>query len=225
MKTKIVFLATVLVIIFLTLPLHGLEREAEVIGSRVKVHTAPDGDSGAVIHLNSGVIVEVLGRTETPSMVENFKDYWYLVGYRDESGWVFGQFLHLKSNKRGIMRLFTREELLEYCEMELRGLANIFDAGAYRALKDSSLTFLYDLKDMTEDKILSHYARDMRGYRAAATYYLALSYIMTGDIAQAIEVRDIYIKSYHDMVFSDGRTSEEVLSELNKLIEESMQSP
>jgi hypothetical protein len=218
MKTKVAFLF--IIIFLISTSLFGIERRAEIIGSRVIMHPVADGDSGKVATLNQGVVVDVIGRSENPSNVENFRDFWYHVSYRGKTGWVFGQFLNLQSNKRGITRIFTRDELIEYCDIELNGLKNLKKAGQYQALIEISLAFLKDLEDLSMDKITSVYVNDIRGYHAAAKYYLALGYVYTGKFKDARRIKDEFLASYGDLTFSDGRSARDVADEIDRLIDE-----
>lgn len=216
MKAKIAFLSILILII--STPLFGIERRAEVIGSRVIMHPVADADTGKVSALNQGIVVDVIGRSEKPANVENFRDFWYHVSYRGKTGWVFGQFLNLQSNKKGITRIFTRDELIEYCDIELEGLKNLKNAGQYEALIEISLAFLKDLEDLSMDNITSTYVNDIRGYHAAGKYYLALGYAYTGKSKDAKRIRDEFLASYGDLTFSDGRSAADVADEIDRLI-------
>ncbi len=221
MKAKIAF--SLIIVFMVSTPLFGIERRAEVLGSRVIMHPVADGDSGKVAALNQGVVVDVIGRGESPSNVGNFRDFWYHVSYRGKTGWVFGQFLNLQSNKRGITRIFTRDELIEYCDIELNGLKNLKNAGEYEALIEISLAFLKDLEDLSMDNITSPYVSDIRGYHAAAKYYLALGYVYTGRLKDARRIKDEFLASYSDLTFSDGRSARDVADEIDRLIDEGNQ--
>lgn len=218
MKTKIAI--SFIIIFLISSPLFGIERSAEIIGSRVIIHLVADGDSEKVATLNQGVVVDVIGRSENPSNVENFRDFWYHVSYRGKTGWVFGQFLNLQSNKRGITRIFTRDELIGYCDIELGGLKNLKNAGEYEALIEIALAFLKDLEDLSLDKIISPYVNDLRSYHAAAKYYLALGYVYTGKSKDARRIKDEFLASYGDLTFSDGRSARDVADEIDRIIDE-----
>ncbi len=151
----------------------AIERSATIIGSRVQMHESAAGDSTAVWLLNEGIPVAILGRQPRPVDVGNFTDYWYLVGYRGKTGWVFGQFMLLSSGGRGLARIFSADEMNDYCDQATKNLITIKDAKIYDALVDDSGLLLADIKEMAEDPILSSYAGALEPYRLFAVWSLA----------------------------------------------------
>ena len=91
----------------------AFERSAVIIGSRVVVHTLPDGDAAIEGYVNEGMEVAVLGRSDATETRGEYTDYWYHVSYRNGAGWVYGQFLTLSSGKSPLPRIFTARELEE----------------------------------------------------------------------------------------------------------------
>lgn len=223
MKPKYIvrtILLTILASLFISTSLFAVERKAEILGSRVSIHSAPDADSKTVAHVNRGVVVDVIGRGEKPTKVVKFTEYWYKVSYRGKSGWVFGQFLNLDSNKVGLTRVFTKSELIEYCDIETANLKRAREAGAHEALIEFSRAFLQDLKDISEDSILSPYYGDLDGYRALDAYYLALGYLGAGNVDGAMEMTDQLSNLFVDIDLPDGRKSGDIVFELKSLIDE-----
>jgi hypothetical protein len=223
MKLKYILKSLLLAItasLFVSTSLLALERKAEILGSRVSIHVAPDADSKTVAHVNRGVVVDVIGRGEEPTKVVKFTQYWYKVSYRGKAGWVFGQFLNLDSNKVGLTRVFTRSELIKYCDIETANLKRTREAGAHEALIEFSRAFLQDLKDISEDAILSPYYGDLDGYRALNAYYLALGYLGTGNVDGAMELTDQISNLFDGIDLPDGRKSGDIIFELKSLIEE-----
>jgi hypothetical protein len=219
MRGKISLLLLVLLLLPLATSAHGIERTAEIIGSRVMLHEAPDGDSNAITTINRGFVVDVIGRSDKASAVGNFTDYWYRVRYRGKTGWVFGQFLYLKTNKRGGAHIFTLDELIPYCDSKLNTLRSLRSENLSEPLIEIADAFLHDLEDLSRDTITSSYITELRGYHAAALYYLAVGYIGVGDIKKAREIKEQFLLSYSDLTFSDGKSAAEFASEIERLIE------
>ena len=219
--TPIVFLIGVIFLVSLyCTPCLAIERTAVVIGSRVIMHTEPDGDSGAVARLNRDVVVSVIGRADEAAEIENYRDFWYLVRYRGEEGWVFGQFMNLSTNAREITNIFSRDEVLRFCELKLINLKNLRSAREYEALVESASDYLDDLVLLAEDTITGKFRTEIREYHAVGKYYLAIAYVGTGDYGEARRVRDEFLASYSDVVFSDGKVAEEIADEIDRLIKE-----
>jgi hypothetical protein len=199
-------------------PLFALERKAEILGSRVAIHATPNADTGAIAHVNRGVIVDVIGRGENPTRVVKITEYWYKISYRGKTGWVFGQFLNLDSNKRGLTRVFTSKELIDYCEIETANLERTREAGEDEALIEFSRAFLNDLNDVSTDPILSPHYGKLDGYRALNAYYLALGYLGTGDKKAAAELTDKISSVFPNTDLPDGRRTGDLVFELKSLI-------
>jgi hypothetical protein len=168
---------------------HSMERSAVVTGSRVQMHESPSGDSRVVGLFNKDTTVKVIGRTEKPDETLAFIDFWYHVEYRGKAGWVFGQFINPSSGGRGLAGIFTEDDLVRYCALSAANLANCKNAKAYRALIDSSILFISDIKQITEDPILSRFARAADLYGLLANCYLAMGYAGVGDFKDAQKIR------------------------------------
>ncbi len=222
MRLKSFFGALLLVIIastFTSSPLFAVERKAEILGARVAIHGVPDANTKAIAHVNRGVIVDVIGRGENPTRVVVVTEYWYKISYRGKTGWVFGQFLNLDSNKRGLTRVFTLKELIEYCEIETANLKRTREAGAHEALIEFSRAFLKDLNDISTDPILSPYYGELDGYRALDAYYLALGYLGGGDKDAAADLTDKISNVFPNIKLPDGRKTGDLIFELKSLID------
>ena len=174
--------------ILISTPLFAIERKAVIIGDRIAMHKTPDANTKAIAHVNREMVVEVIGRSKSPTAVVKFNEYWYKISYRGKTGWIFGQFLNLDSNKKGLTRIFTRRELIDYCKIEIENLKRTRNAGAHKALVELSKDFLNDLKDISNDTILSQYYSELDEYRALNAYYLALGYLGIGNIDAAMEM-------------------------------------
>jgi SH3 domain-containing protein len=213
-------LFTTTAIILVSTPLFAIERVAVIIGDRVSMHRTPDANTKAIAHVNREMVVEIIGRSENPTAVVKFNEYWYQVNYRGKTGWIFGQFLNLDSNKKGLTRIFTKEELIEYCKIEIENLKRTRNAGAHEALIELSRAFLDDLKDISNDAILSQYYSELDGYRALNAYYLALGYLGIGNIDAAMEMTSKLSTTFYGISLPDGRKPGDLILELNSLIGE-----
>ncbi|MBN1573263.1 MAG: SH3 domain-containing protein [Deltaproteobacteria bacterium] len=223
MRLRSFFRALILAIVALTFaayPLFAFERKAEILGSRVAIHEVPNADTKAIAHVNRGVIVDVVGREDAPTRVVKVMEYWYKISYRGKTGWVFGQFLNLDSNKRGLTRVFTLKELIEYCEIETANLKRTREAGAHEALIEFSRAFLKDLNDISTDPILSPHYGELDGYRVLDAYYLALGYLGAGDKKAAAELTEKITKVFPNITLPDGRRTGDLIFELKSLIDE-----
>ncbi len=214
-------LFTTIVVILISTPLFAIERKAVIIGDRVSMHRTPDANTKAIAHVNREMVVEIIGRSENPTAVVKFNEYWYQVNYRGKTGWIFGQFLNLDSNKKGLTRIFTKGELIEYCKIEIENLKRTRDAGAHEALMELSRAFLDNLKDISNDTILSQYDNNIDGYRALNAYYLALGYLGVGSIDEAMEITNKISRTFYGISLPDGRKTGDLILELNSLIDES----
>ncbi len=196
----------------------ALERSAVVIGSRVQMHESASGDGPAVGLLSEGVTVDILGRTERPVDVGGFTDYWYRVGYRNRTGWVFGQFISPVTGGRGLARIYTPREMTDYCDRAADNLNNILKAGLYSALVDASGRFSADIEEMAKDPILSPYERGLAPYRLLAAWSLAIGYAGTGEAAKAQKVRDQLRAFDPGALLPDGTTLGARIVELDEMI-------
>jgi len=189
MKSRIVSVVLLMSLVGWAGAAPSMERTATIIGSRVQIHEAPDGDSAAVGLVGKDAVVDVIGRAQRPSAVGSFIDFWYHVGYRGKTGWIFGQFMNLSSRGRGLARIFTAEELDDYCACSSENLFNLREAHAYAVLVDASTLFISDIKQMSADPILSVYGQRLEAYRLFATCLLAVGYAGTGAIGDAQKIR------------------------------------
>lgn len=196
----------------------ALERGAVVIGSRVQMHESPAGDSRAVGLLNEGVAVTLIGRKPTPDRIEGFSDYWYHVSYRGAAGWVFGQFIAPSTEGRGLARIYTVAELIDYTDNAVKNLVAVRNAGYYAALVDGSGRFLADLTELSEDSILREHAGRIEPYRLFAACFLAIGYAGTGDIAGAGRIRDELSAANPGALLPDGSTLGQRLADLDEAI-------
>ncbi|MBN2224250.1 MAG: SH3 domain-containing protein [Deltaproteobacteria bacterium] len=197
----------------------ALERGAIVIGSRVQMHESAAGDSPAVGLLSEGAAVDILGRKPKPVDIEGFTDYWYLIGYRGKTGWVFGQFISPSTKATGLARIFTTAELIDYCDRAVRNLVDIRNAGFYDALIDGSGRFIADVGEMSQDPILSAYVKELEPYRLFATWSLSAGYAGTGDIKNAEKIKK-QLQTYNPgALLPDGTTLGARINELDKMIQ------
>jgi hypothetical protein len=197
----------------------AIERSATVIGSRVQMHVSAAGDSAAAGLLNEGISVAILGRQPRPVDVGNFTDYWYLVGYRGKTGWVFGQFILPSSGGRGLARIFSTDELTDYCDQATGNLITIKDARIYDALVDDSGRLLADIKEMAEDPILSSHAGRLEPYRLFATWSLAVGYAGTGDSKDAGRIREQLLSHDRGTLLPDKTTLGARIDELDAMMQ------
>lgn len=193
----------------------AVERSAVIIGSRVVVHTLPDGDAAVEGYVNEGMEVTVLGRSDTTETRGEYSDYWYHVSYRNGTGWVYGQFLTLSSGKNPLPRIFTARELEEWCVLETENLSRIRDEKLFPELVVLAERFRDDLEACGGDPILSVYANMLRGYRGLALYYLALGYAGTGMADEAAAARDTLASTYGSATLPDGGTIRDLIEEID----------
>jgi hypothetical protein len=196
----------------------ALERSAVVIGSRVQMHESASGDSPVVGLLSEGVTVSILGRTEKPADVGGFTDYWYGVGYRGRSGWVFGQFISPATEGRGLARIFTPREMTDYCDRAAQNLIALRNAGLFGALVDASGRLSADIEEMAADPILSPYGRELAPYRLLAAWSLAAGYAGTGEAAKAEKIRDQLSAYDPGTMLPDGTALDARIGELEEMI-------
>jgi hypothetical protein len=197
----------------------AIERHAVIIGSRVQIHESASGDSAVVGLLNEETSVAILGRQLRPADVGSFTDYWYLVAYRGKTGWVFGQFLLPSTDGRGLARIFTTDEMIDYCDHAAANLTRITDARIYDALVDDSGRFMADIKEMAEDPILSPHAGALEPYRLSAAWSLAVGYVGTGDVAGARRIREQLAAYDPGTLLPDRKTLGIKLDKLDALIQ------
>jgi hypothetical protein len=219
MKNMIISVIMITVGIVMSESCPAIERSATVIGSRVQMHESAAGDSAAVGLLSEGTSAAVLGRQPKPVDVGNFTDYWYLVGYRGKAGWVFGQFLLVSSNGRGLARIFTADELIDYCDDATKNLVRIKDARLYDALAESSERFIADIGEMNEDPILSAHAGTLEPYRLLAAWSLAVGYVGIGDSEDAEKIREQLLSYDPTTILPDRTTLGIKLHELDEMMQ------
>lgn len=193
----------------------AVERSAVIIGSRVVVHTLPDGDAAVEGYVNEGIEVTVLGRSDVTETRGEYSDYWYHVSYRNGTGWVYGQFLTLSSGKSPLPRIFTARELEEWCILETENLSRIRDEKLYPELTVLAERFRDDLEACGDDPILNIHVDVLRGYRGLALYYQALGYAGTGMTDEAAAARDALASTYGSVTLPDGSTARDLIEEID----------
>ncbi len=209
-----------LVIFFLCAAVaHSMDRSAVITGARVQMHESPLGDSRVMGLLNKDTTVEVIGRTEQPDETLQFSDFWYHVSYRGKNGWVFGQFINPSSGGRGLAGIFTADELMRYCALSATNLANCKKATAYRALIDSSILFISDIKEITGDPILSRFAGATGAYELLADCYLAVGYAGTGDFKDAQRIKKQLLGYSLTTPLPDKTTLDSKIDEIDAMIQ------
>jgi hypothetical protein len=206
-------------------PAFSMERTGVVIGSRVQIHEGPDGDAPVVGLVNEGGVVDVVGRTDRPVKIGSFIDYWYRVGWRGKTGWVFGQFMALSSRGRGLVRIFSEDELVEYCAVSAENLTSIEGARAYNALVDNATLMLSDIDELGADPILSAYGQKLAPYRLFAECLLALGYAGTGATGDAEKIRGRLAAGDPATVLPDKTTLGEKIAEIDAAITEREAAP
>ncbi|MBN1882195.1 MAG: SH3 domain-containing protein [Deltaproteobacteria bacterium] len=198
----------------------AVERTAVIIGSRVAVHTVPDGDAAVAGYVNEGMEVVVLGRSDTTETRGEYRDYWYHVSYRSGTGWVYGQFLTLSSGKSPLPRIFTVRELEEWCVLETDNLSRVKDEGLFPELAVLAGRFLDDLEACGDDSILAVHADLINGYRGLALYYQALGYAGAGMTKEAVSARDMLASSYGGATLPDGGSARDLVEEIDRVLGE-----
>jgi len=196
----------------------AIERKAVIIGSRVVVHSVPDGDAAVEGYVNEGMEVTVLGRSDTTETRGEYIDYWYHVSYRNGTGWVYGQFLTLSSGKSPLPRIFTARELEEYCVLEVNNLSRVTDEKLYPELAKLASQFLDDLEACGDDPILSAHTDSLQGYRGLALYYQALAYAGMGMTDEAVSARDILASSYGSVTLPDDSNARDLIEEIDRVL-------
>ncbi len=196
----------------------AIERSAIVIGSRVQMHESAAGDSPTVGLIGEGATVAILGRNPKSVDVEGFTDYWYRIAYRGKTGWIFGQFMYPSTAGRGLARIFTAVELLDYADHATRNLVNIRNAGAYGALIDDSERLAADIKEMSEDQILAPYGNELEPYRLFAACLLAAGYAGTGDIKNAEKIKKELSAYNPGTLLPDETTLDTKIHDLDEMI-------
>jgi hypothetical protein len=61
----------------------------------LRVRAEPTNRSEVLSHIRTGVVVEVIGRSDAEDTVENDVAYWYRINYDGLKGWVFGSYLEI----------------------------------------------------------------------------------------------------------------------------------
>ena len=61
----------------------------------LRVRSEPSSKSEVLSHIRTGVVVEVIGRSDSEDVVENDVGYWYRINYDGLKGWVFGSYLEI----------------------------------------------------------------------------------------------------------------------------------
>ncbi len=68
---------------------------AAVKSPLLRVRAEPTNKSEVLSHIRTGVVVEVIGRSDAEDTVENDVAYWYRINYDGLKGWVFGSYLEI----------------------------------------------------------------------------------------------------------------------------------
>ncbi len=61
----------------------------------LRVRAEPTSKATVLSHIRTGVVVEVIGKSDTEDTVENDVAYWYRINYDGLKGWVFGSYLEI----------------------------------------------------------------------------------------------------------------------------------
>ena len=218
MKRAIILPVIIGIVAAAALPLPAIERSAVVIGSRVQMHESPAGDSATVALMSEGAAVTVIDRTSGPARVEDFTDYWYRVTYRGKTGWVFGQFIALSTGGRGLARIFTKNDLVDYADHAVKNLAAVRKAGYWAALVDGANRLLADIEEISGDPVLSPYGGQLGAYRLFAACMAAEGYAGTGDIANAQKIRERLLTGNPATPLPDGTTLGGTIKDLDEMI-------
>jgi hypothetical protein len=68
---------------------------AAVKSPLLRVRSEPTNKAEVLSHIRTGVVVEVIGRSDAEDTVENDVAYWYRINYDGLKGWVFGSYLEI----------------------------------------------------------------------------------------------------------------------------------
>jgi hypothetical protein len=68
---------------------------AAVKSPLLRVRAEPSNKSEVLSHIRIGVVVEIIGRSDTEETLENEVAYWYRINYDGLKGWVFGSYLEI----------------------------------------------------------------------------------------------------------------------------------
>jgi hypothetical protein len=68
---------------------------AAVKSPLLRVRSEPTNKAEVLSHIRTGVVVEVIGRSDAEDTVENDVGYWYRINYDGLKGWVFGSYLEI----------------------------------------------------------------------------------------------------------------------------------
>ena len=61
----------------------------------LRVRAEPTSRAEVLSHIRTGVVVEVIGKSDTEDTVESDVAYWYRINYDGLKGWVFGSYLEI----------------------------------------------------------------------------------------------------------------------------------
>lgn len=61
----------------------------------LRVRAEASSRSEVLSHVRTGVVVEVIARSDAEDTVENEVGYWYRINYDGLKGWVFGSYLEI----------------------------------------------------------------------------------------------------------------------------------
>lgn len=61
----------------------------------LRVRSEASSRSEVLSHIRTGVVVEVIARSDSEDTIENATGYWYRINYDGLKGWVFGSYLEI----------------------------------------------------------------------------------------------------------------------------------
>jgi len=61
----------------------------------LRVRAEPSNKSEVLSHIRTGVVMEIIARSDSEDTVENEVAYWYRINYDGLKGWVFGPYLEI----------------------------------------------------------------------------------------------------------------------------------
>ena len=65
----------------------------------LKLRELPLEDSVVSWHLRLGSIVTIYKKSDTTSLFDGKKDYWYYINYKGVNGWMFGTYLDIFNSR------------------------------------------------------------------------------------------------------------------------------
>jgi len=61
----------------------------------LRVRAEASSRAEVLSHIRTGVVVEVIARSDTEDTIENETGFWYRINYDGLKGWVFGSYLEI----------------------------------------------------------------------------------------------------------------------------------